>query len=58
MGSTIDYITKAEHLVDFGCEWGGVLNLANNKCKKLSGIELNNNCLDYLNNKFPKSNYF
>jgi len=51
------YIDSATHVLDYGCEWGGFLHLAKNKCQKISGIELNNDCLEFLKKNFIKSSF-
>ena len=51
-------IESAEYILDYGCEWGGFLRLVSDKCKKISGVELNNDCLNFLRNDFPGSSFF
>ena len=57
------YVKQADHLLDFGCEWGGFLHLAkkyreNDSRINISGVELNSGCLMYLQKQFPGSKFY
>jgi len=48
-------ILKNKDILDFGCEWGGFLNNIKNY-KSLNGIELNRECIDFIQNNLKKIN--
>ena len=48
-------ILNNKHILDFGCGWGGFLRNIRNY-KSLTGIELRNECLDFIQNNFKKIN--
>lgn len=52
-----EFIKSAAQVLDFGCEWGGFINLASRHCSTVSGVELNDACLNYLRKKFPKGDF-
>ena len=45
-------IYKSKHVLDFGCEWGFLKQIEQNN-PKISGIELNDQCLAYLQKNMP-----
>ena len=44
---------KQKEVLDFGCGWGGFLNKLTN-AKSVNGIELRNECINYIKNKRKK----
>lgn len=44
-------------ILDFGCEFGGFLKIINNS-KKLYGLEINKNCINYIKKKIKKIKIF
>ena len=46
---------KNKNILDFGCGWGGFLRNIKNY-KSLSGVELRQECLNYVKNNFKKLN--
>ena len=49
--------TKNKKILDFGCGWGGFLNNIKNS-KKLNGLEIREECFNFLNEKIKKINVF
>jgi 2-polyprenyl-3-methyl-5-hydroxy-6-metoxy-1,4-benzoquinol methylase len=47
-------IIKKKNIMDFGCEWGGFLKLAEKEVQSACGVELNINCRSYIQNNLNK----
>tara|TARA_B100001248_G_C27397970_1_gene467174 strand:+ start:3143 stop:4012 length:870 start_codon:yes stop_codon:yes gene_type:complete len=45
-------------ILDFGCEWGGFLSIAEEKASFSAGLELNLNCIDYMKKNLKKTSVF
>ena len=51
------YLIFKKHLLkkevlDYGCSWGGFLNLIKNHCKSCSGLELRKACINFINKNY------
>jgi len=53
--SQFEKYLKNKNILDFGCGWGGFLRNIKNY-KSLSGVELRQECLNYVKNNFKKLN--
>lgn len=52
-----EIIYQSEHVLDFGCEWGGFLKQIEHNSPKISGIELNEQCIAYLQKTMPHGKF-
>jgi len=48
---SFSYLMKNKSILDYGCGWGSFLQLGKNIAKKLSGVEIRKNCIDYITKK-------
>ena len=49
---------KGKDLLDFGCEWGGFLRLAENFTNLSVGVELNKNCQTFIKDNLKKTSAY
>ena len=52
-----EIIHQSKHVLDFGCEWGGFLKQIECNSSKISGIELNEQCIAYLQKTMPHGKF-
>ena len=52
--SNLKHFFLNKSVLDFGCCWGGFLNLLKNYSKSCSGFEIRQDCLQYVKKKYKK----